>query len=185
MVITTIGGDGALQNTASHQTDHLTDILSPQVKECWLDQGYCASIQSRFLYLWRLEISEMVYLMWSGILMCPIPSNRGYNHRSAQLFKSLQIWKLSWSYSEFLFANEWGKQAMEYTVVDFFRKRFDMVREKVLSIKLQNLPCINIYSPSLVVLYRWLVEFLEDVHKTKKLGINGHNNISKGHQLPM
>ena len=39
-------------------------------------------------------------------------------------------------------------------------------------------------SPSLVVLYRWLVEFPEDVHKTKKLGINGHNNISKGHQLP-
>ena len=26
MVITSIGGDGALQNTASHQIDHLTDL---------------------------------------------------------------------------------------------------------------------------------------------------------------
>ena len=50
------------------------------MKECWLDQGHCASIQSRFLHLWLLEISEMVYLVWSGILMGPIPSNRGYNH---------------------------------------------------------------------------------------------------------
>ena len=41
------------------------------------------------------------------------------------------------------------------------------------------------YSPSSMVVYGWLLEASEDVHKTKKLGINGHNNISKGHQLPM
>ena len=46
-----------------------------------------------------------------------------------------------------------------------------------------NIPDNLSYTPLLVVLYRWLVEFPEDVHKTKKLGINGHNNISKGHQL--
>ena len=33
MVIALIGGDGAHQNTAFHQIDHLTDLLSPQVKE--------------------------------------------------------------------------------------------------------------------------------------------------------
>ena len=34
-----------------------------------------------------------------------------------------------------------------------------------------------ISAPSLVVLYSWLVEFPEDVHKTKKLGINGNNKF--------
>ena len=50
--------------------------------------------------------------------------------------------------------------------------------------KSQNPSNEPLCAPSLVVLYRWLVEFPEDVHKTKKLGINGHNNISKGHPLP-
>ena len=44
---------------------------------------------------------------------------------------------------------------------------------------------LKIFSPSSMVVYGWLLEASEDVHKTKKLGINGHNNISKGHQLPM
>ena len=43
----------------------------------------------------------------------------------------------------------------------------------------------NFNTPSSMVVYGWLLEASEDVHKTKKLGINGHNNISKGHQLPM
>ena len=40
------------------------------------------------------------------------------------------------------------------------------------------------YTPSLVVLYRWLLEASEDVHKTKKLGINGNIDVSERHQLP-
>ena len=62
------------------------------MKESWLDQGYCASIQSRFLHLWRLEISEMVYLVKSSILMCPIPSNRSCNNSPVvSLFVQMEI----------------------------------------------------------------------------------------------
>ena len=45
----------------------------------------------------------------------------------------------------------------------------------------------KVYAPSVAVYCRWLLEASEDVHKTKKLGlgINGHINISEGHQLPM
>ena len=80
------------------------------MKESWLDWSTIPLIHSTFLHLWRLEISEMVYLVKSSSLMCPIPSNRSYNHspvdqkvwpQNPWKFPIFQGLKKCWNFSSF------------------------------------------------------------------------------------